>query len=222
MEDDSKQTNAGILGGCRTSFSPWQQQSMWDTSCSCRHPLFQLRQHLLLLDPQDLHQPSYFSWICYTVWFVWIHNIYKVGSGPRALFYLILYSHHCLVRHTKVCGLKLVCELMKEFLFCTLLQMCDLVKSISYCQESHTLRWIWLKLLIGYLLISFCRLLDQRKLPGSEEYVCCATTEQVFVNTASISSSLSPGSNLQTVSYDKVAEFNLSLMTRWLRRSDRW
>ena len=113
MEDDSKQTNADVLGGCRTSFSPWQQQSMWDTSCSCRHPLFLLRQHLLLLDPQDLHQPSYFSWICYTVWFVWIHNIYKVGSGPRALFYLILCPHHCLVRHTKVCGLKLVCESMK-------------------------------------------------------------------------------------------------------------
>ena len=190
MEDDSKQTNADVLGGCRTSFSPWQQQSMWDTSCSCRHPLFRLRQHLLLLDPQDLHQPSNSA--------EFITPCDSFGS---------------------TISLKSVQDLDH---FSTLPQMCDLVKSISYCQESHTLRWIWLKLLIGYLLISFCRLLDQRKLPGSEEYVCCATTEQVFVNTASTSSSLSPGSNLQTVSYDKVAEFNLSLMTRWLRRSDRW
>ena len=147
---------------------------MWDTSCSCRHPLFRLRQHLLLLDPQDLHQPSNSA--------EFITPCDSFGS---------------------TISLKSVQDLDH---FSTLPQMCDLVKSISYCQESHTLRWIWLKLLIGYLLISFCRLLDQRKLPGSEEYVCCATTEQVFVNTASTSSSLSPGSNLQTV----------SLMTRWL------
>ena len=36
------------------------------------------------------------------------------------------------------------------------------------------------KICRGNLSISYCRLLDQRKLPGSEEYVCCSTPEQVF------------------------------------------
>merc|ERR1719317_363391 len=40
--------------------------------------------------------------------------------------------------------------------------MSEKVEPISYCQESHTLR-----------------LLDQRKLPTSEEYMSCSSPEQV-------------------------------------------
>ena len=56
------------------------------------------------------------TWICCNMWFFWIHNIFKIGSGQEHSSNWFSTPINNLVRHPKFVELKLVCESMSNSL----------------------------------------------------------------------------------------------------------
>ena len=96
--------------------------------------------------------------LSYSMWFFLTCKMCKISSGSARSSNLFPAPQ----RTQKFLGLKIVqCSLSplkgdeNQQTPCILLQMCEQVKSISYCRESHTLRWDLLKYILRDCLIWF-------------------------------------------------------------------